>query len=103
MKYYVFTDKIMTMVIEAQEVIDDYEQIEISDMTKNILYNSERNKIYYNDDKEEFLVIEKESEKNSKLEIVSNWDRGIEKWITALELVHNLTKYDIIKKIMSEK
>ncbi|MFW6281979.1 MAG: hypothetical protein ACOC1O_04210 [bacterium] len=99
--YYIFTDEAVTMVIEAEEIIDDYGQIEIYNMTRRLLYNSESDRLLYRKEKEEWGVIEKASEKNSKLDIESTWNEAVENWVVALELIHNLTKHDIIKRAIN--
>ena len=89
------------MAIEAEEVVDDYEQIEISNMTRRLLYNSENDRLLYRKEKEEWGVIGKASEKDSWLVEEPNWIEVLENWTSALEPIHGLTKLDIIKRVIN--
>lgn len=107
MSYYVFKDEDLTIVLEAKEVIDDYGQIEVIDMKRNLAYNRQLDKLFYSREFEEFLVIEKANESDSKLSKIRDWNTALKAWNTALKawknammIIHNIDEKDILKRFL---
>lgn len=95
---YVFKDREITMAFEAKDALDDYEQIEITNMTKNIMYNSDLDRLLFNKETEEMLILEKIG--NSKLLKASSWKNAIYIWVKALKDLHNIDEKNILKRVL---
>lgn len=100
MNYYIFVDPEVIIAIKAEEVIDEYEQIEIINMSKNLLYNTQMDKIFFNNEKEllKLFILEKTS-RESTLYDADNWHEAVGIWTVSME-EEGIDKHSILKKVL---